>query len=231
MNDTSIEAQVDKIVPLTNTILQLILRPECYVDYIAGQYLQIIHKNEAYAYSIANAPLGSHTYELHIRHAKDNPYNDSLLAEIKEKGSVTIRLPEGNCHIEKLQVKKPIIFIAAGTGFSPVKAMIEQLLATNRPEQFELYWGARSQNDLYMDDRVKHWQTHVEHFQYFSHLTSKSGEKLSEKILSRHQDYLNQWQYVLAGPFDMIYEVRDHLVAHGAEVSSMFSDAFSFENH
>lgn len=229
MSDKRIQAQVESITPLTDSILQLILAPEEYIDYQAGQYLQIISAEEEFSYSIANAPLGSHKYELHIRHTRDNPYNQPLLAEIKRKGSVTVRLPLGECNLSRFHPSKPILFIAGGTGFAPIKAMIEQLLADSEPRAFELFWGARSQSDLYMDEKVIHWRTHVPHFQYFSQLSDTSTETLASMVLKRHQQHINDWQIVISGPFDMVYSTRDDLLAIGASPANLFSDAFSFE--
>lgn len=92
--------------------MSLSLAPERYVDYQAGQYLQIVFDQDAFSYSIANAPLGSHKYELHIRHSPENPYTQRLFAHIKEHGVVNIRLPFGVCSIEHLDAQRPIIFIA-----------------------------------------------------------------------------------------------------------------------
>ncbi|GGI84886.1 FAD-binding oxidoreductase [Legionella impletisoli] len=222
-------AKIERITPLTNSILQLILKPEQYIDYIAGQYLQIQLQKEVFSYSIANAPLGSHTYELHIRHSQDNPYSQSLLAEIKAKGSLQLTVPMGNCHIRNLDFEKPILFLAAGTGFAPIKAMIEHLLAQGSKLPFELFWGARSQSDLYMDERVHHWQTHVPQFQYFSHITSTSKETLASLAYKRHKHDIHDWQIVIAGPFDMVYSTRDFLMNHQINREIMFSDAFDFE--
>ncbi|AHE68345.1 NAD(P)H-flavin reductase [Legionella oakridgensis] len=229
MSDKLIHARVERISPLTNSILQLILAPDHYIDYQAGQYLQIIMEKEVFSYSIANAPLGSHKYELHIRHSHENPYNQALLADIRKRGEVTIRVPLGECHINRLYPEKPILFIAGGTGFAPIKAMIEHLLATDTTRFFELYWGARSQSDLYMDEKVNHWQAHVSHFQYFSLLSAPKKESLASLILKRHTQDLNDWQIVISGPFDMVYNTRDLLVAEGALPENLFSDAFSFE--
>ena len=223
-------ARVESITPLTDSILQLILTPQNYIDYQAGQYLQIITENEEVNYySIANAPLGSHKYELHIRHRCDNPSNQMLLADIKRKGNVQLRLPLGTCDLSHLHADKPILFIAGGTGFAPIKAMIEQLLAEGEPRRFELFWGARSQSDLYMDEKVSHWQTHVRHFQYFSQLSETSKKTLVSNVLSRHQHDLNDWQIVISGPFDMVYDTRDRLLSHGALIENLFSDAFEGE--
>ncbi|KTD18691.1 CDP-6-deoxy-delta-3,4-glucoseen reductase [Legionella lansingensis] len=228
MNQLTI-AQVEQVNPLTDSILQVMLKPEKYIDYQAGQYLQIISADEELSYSIANAPLGSHHYELHIRHSQENVGNQQLLADIRKKGAVRIRVPLGSCHLTRLSANKPILFIAGGTGFAPIKAMIEQLLATGDKRSFELFWGARSQSDLYMDEKVMQWQAHVEHFRYFSLLSNTSKETLASVILDHHANHLQNWQIVIAGPFDMVYVIRDVLLRHGVKREQLFSDAFDFE--
>lgn len=231
MNHPPVKAWIESITPLTDTILQIILQPEHYIDYQAGQYLNIIQGDDALSYSIANAPLGSRKYELHLRHCQDNSSNLKLLAEMKAKGEVKIELPFGACHIEKLDAVKPIIFVAGGTGFAPVKAMIEQLLANGDGRQVELYWGARSPSDLYMNERVNQWQSHVSQFRRVILLSNSSRETLASSLLDHHQSDLADWQYVLAGPFDMVYGLRDSLVALGVSTDQLYSDAFDFEEN
>lgn len=229
MKEKTIKALVEDISPLTDSIMRLILTPEKYIDYQAGQYLQILFGEEAFSYSIANAPLGSHKYELHIRHSLENPYNQRLFAHIKEYGFVNICLPFGECSIEHLDPRRPILFIAGGTGFAPVKAMIEQLLSTSDTRVFELFWGARLQNDLYLDEKVTSWQTHVSRFKYFSSVSEDNTVPLASIVLSRHPQDLGEWQIVISGPFDMVYSTRDALVCSGVSPAHLFSDAFSFE--
>lgn len=224
-----IKAEVEQVIPLTDSILQVTLKPAHYINYQPGQYLQILSADGELSYSIANAPLGSHLYELHIRHSQDNNNNQQLLNEIKKKGEVTIRVPLGQCHLNQFNAEKPILFIAGGTGFAPIKAMIEQLLASGDKRAFELFWGARSQSDLYMDEKVRQWQAHVEHFDYFSSLSNTSRETLASVILDHHASDLKNWQIAIAGPFDMVYAIRDILIAHGVSQEQLFSDAFDFE--
>ncbi|CAM2740727.1 NAD(P)H-flavin reductase [Legionella worsleiensis] len=230
MIEKTVQAQVETIAPLTDSITQLVLNPAQYVPYQAGQYLQIILGDEEMSYSIANAPLGSHKYELHIRHSLENSSNQRLFAHIKEHGEITIRLPFGNCSMNHLDKERPILFIAGGTGFAPVKAMIEHLLATNDQRCFELIWGARSRSDLYLDEKVIHWQNHASHFKYCSLLSNESNETLASCAISRHSDDLGEWQIVLSGPFDMVYSTRDVLVDYGVAPAHLFSDAFAFES-
>ncbi|MFA5959602.1 MAG: NAD(P)H-flavin reductase [Tatlockia sp.] len=225
----TITAEIERIAPLTDRILQLTLAPEHYIDYQAGQYLDILLGRYAFSYSIANAPLGAHKYELHLRHSPENPANQQLLAEIKKRGKLTIQLPLGDCHLNQLDRLKPIVFIAGGTGFAPIHAMIEQLLANGDPRPFELFWGARSQSDLYLNEKVLQWQVHVAHFRYVSLLSTHSKETLASRVLAQHANDLKKWQFVIGGPFDMVFAIRDALIANGVEQGQLFSDAFSFE--
>jgi CDP-4-dehydro-6-deoxyglucose reductase len=210
--------------------MRLVLAPQEFVEYQAGQYLKILFGDEEFSYSIANAPLGSHKYELHIRHSLDNPYNQRLFEHIKEQGSVTLSLPYGECSITHLEPKLPILFIAGGTGFAPVKAMIEQLLATADARPFELFWGARSQSDLYMDEKVKNWEAHISHFTYSSLIDKENKKTLLSSIIKKYPKNLKQRQIVISGPFDMVYSIRDALIKHEVPEAQLFSDAFSFEN-
>lgn len=221
-----ITAHVEQITALTDTVLQLILKPEMFVDYQAGQYLQIIFEQQAFSYSIANAPQASHHYELHIRHAPDNPYHQSLFAHIKRDRFVTIRLPEGLCHINRLHRNKPILFIAGGTGFAPIKAMIEQLLVNGDPRTFELFWGARSKSDLYLEATVLQWQTKARRFNYASYLPEDIEASLVDKVIKYHEQNIQDFQIVLSGPFDMVLSMRDVLLARNVLPDNLFSDAF-----
>ena len=229
MKEQTVKAQVEKIVPLTDSIMHLILRPEHYIDYQAGQYLDILCNGQRFSYSIANAPLGSQHYELHIRHSLENPYNQSLFDHIRREGAVTLELPFGTCSIDKLDIHRPVLFIAGGTGFAPVNAIIEQLLANADPRPFELFWGARSQSDVYLDEKVLNWQAHIARFKYYSFLSDASKENLLSNLLIRHAEDLQDWQIVLSGAFEMVYSIRDVLIEQGMPHCQLFSDAFSFE--
>ena len=222
----TIEAIVHSVCPLTDSILQITLEPLRFHAYRAGQYLQIHHRGKTFPFSIANAPLGSHKLELHIRHSRDNPYNDEILMAIRKQGRVLIEYPQGDCHVDKLLAGRSILFLAQGTGFSPLKAMIEQLLADGDERPMHLFWGARSKNDLYFEERLTQWQSHVAHFEYTSVL---SGSGFLHEVVVNNYPSLLESQIVAAGAFDMVYKARDAFVAKGFNANHMFSDAFTFE--
>ena len=226
MTHQTTHATIVQMRPLTDSIFQLILAPEHYIDYQAGQYLKLMLGDTAFCYSIANAPLGTRQYELHIRHSHDAK---RLFDDMKQQDIVHLQAPFGHCDVSHLDPQKPILFIAAGTGFSQIHAMIEQLLASGGTRRFELIWSARNQSDLYLDEKVKQWQNRVHRFQYISLIPNLHQETPARVVLSRHASSLHDWQMVLSGPFDMVYSTRDQLVAHGVSVKHLYSDAFQFE--
>ena len=69
-------AEVKSISPLTENIYKIILLPNEYIDYHAGQYLQINLNDNQLSYSIANAPCDLKQYELHIRHNPGHLLNE-----------------------------------------------------------------------------------------------------------------------------------------------------------
>jgi CDP-4-dehydro-6-deoxyglucose reductase len=224
-------AEVTQVTPLTNRLLRVTLTPEQYIHYDAGQYLEIISPNpdEKLYYSIANAPLGPKTYELHIRHQPNHSEQQHVLDAITKQGRVILNLPFGTCTLQALTPEKPILLIAGGTGFAPIKAMIEQLLTDGHTQPFELYWSARTQEDLYLDEKVLAWEKHVPHFKYTPHLTDQDKTPLIKRITQQHQKNLKNYQVVLAGPFDFVYALRDALLDEDIPKQQLFSDAFALE--
>ena len=224
-------ADVTDVSPLTNRLLRVTLTPEQYIDYDAGQYLEIVSpdQNETLYYSIANAPLGSKKYELHIRHQPNHLEQQHVLDAITKQGRVILNLPFGHCTLQTLHPDRPILFIAAGTGFAPIKAMIEQLLTDGGTQPFVLFWSTRTQEELYLDEKILAWEKHVSHFNYTPYITSQNQTPLIEHITKQHQNNLSNYQVVLAGPFDFVYTLRDALIKTGIPSNQLFSDAFDLE--
>jgi CDP-4-dehydro-6-deoxyglucose reductase, E3 len=226
---SSITALVKEVKTLSETIVQLILEPEQYIPYLAGQYLQIQTKHYQNFFSIANAPLGSHHYELHIRHDKDNPSSQELLREIQDKASLSIKLPFGQCDIGHFCRNRSLVLIAGGTGFAPIKAIIEQLLFDQDSRLFSCYWGAKQKNDLYAENLLKEWHQHVKTFQYLKLYTGKGSYHILDDVLINHPNFPHNLQFILSGPFDMVFEYRDQLIHLGVAKEHIFSDAFEYE--
>ena len=125
-------------------------------QYHAGQYLQFILKDGSRrSYSMANAAHLAEKIELHIRHMPGGKFTDTLfgLAEpaLKERDILRVEMPLGTFFIRE-ESSKPMVLLASGTGFAPIKAMLEHAIEKKNARPMVLYWGARRKADLYLHD-------------------------------------------------------------------------------
>lgn len=230
---------VNSIEPLTKTAIKIILQsPENdHLSYHAGQYIEILQRDKSpKPFSIANAPLGNSKFiELHIRQTTNNSYAAELLVALKTGAHLTIQGPYGHC-VLKQDPPFPFIFIAGGVGFSPIKALIEQALATGFDLPIYLYWGARTLTDLYMHDAALRWAKHVPNFHYIPVLSSPDkADKwqgkiglVHEAVIADHND-LSRYHIYASGPTEMVYAALHAFQAQGLDRSLMYSDSFSHQ--
>ena len=125
--------------------------------YHAGQYVEFLLRDGARrAYSMGNAP---HTQaetpgvELHVRHMPGGKFTDHVFSAMKEKEILRIEGPFGSFYLRE-DSTKPMVLLASGTGFAPIKAIIEHLQFKGITRSAVLYWGGRRPADLYQHDWV-----------------------------------------------------------------------------
>ena len=150
-------------------VVRLQLPASDVFKYHAGQYVEFLLRDGARrAYSMANAP---HTQaetpgvELHIRHTPGGKFTDHVFGAMKEKEIQRVEGPFGSFYLRE-ESAKPIVFLASGTGFAPIKAMIEHLQLKRSTRPAVLYWGGRRPADLYMHDWVLQKVTEMPHLTY-----------------------------------------------------------------
>ena len=124
--------------------------------YHAGQYVEFLLRDGARrSYSMANAPhLLSNGLELHIRHMPGGKFTDHVFGAMKEKEILRIEGPYGSFYLRE-DSPKPLVFLASGTGFAPLKALIEYMQFKGITRPATLYWGGRRPSDLYMTEWIK----------------------------------------------------------------------------
>ncbi|QWD63743.1 CDP-6-deoxy-delta-3,4-glucoseen reductase [Polynucleobacter sp. MWH-UH2A] len=151
-------------------ILKLQLPAAERFQFLAGQYIEFLLKDgQRRAYSIATPPDQEGPLELHIRHLPGGVFTDFVFGvanpALKEKDILRFEGPLGSFFLRE-DSKKPIIFLAAGTGFAPIKSIIEQMQAKKIARPIYLYWGGRRPSDLYLSDLCKAWEKDIPNFQY-----------------------------------------------------------------
>ena len=127
------------------------------LQYHAGQYIEFLLEDGKHrAFSIANAPHNDDVIELHIRHVEGGKFTDFLFDSMPDNSSLQIQGPLGNFYLREDR-NRPIIMIGGGTGFGPLKAMIEHIEHVGFNQPIHMFMGVRALRDLYMNDMAKHW--------------------------------------------------------------------------
>ncbi len=136
-------------------LVKLQLPANDVMRYHAGQYIEFILRDGARrSYSMANAPHNGPGVELHIRHMPGGKFTDHVFGAMKEKEILRVEGPYGSFYLRE-DSDKPMILLASGTGFAPIKAVIEHMQFKGITRPATLYWGGRRPADLYLDDWVR----------------------------------------------------------------------------
>lgn len=139
------------------TVLQLRLPIGVRAKFRAGQYLQVhLDDDTCRNYSMANPPHHSDVVHLHVRHVPGGRFSEGVLRELAVGRKLRIELPYGEFFFRD-DSTKPVILVATGTGFAPVKSIVEDAVKRKIERPLVVYWGARRQQDFYLAELAQKW--------------------------------------------------------------------------
>lgn len=150
----TLPCRIHDLQRVSETVIKVALRlpPDAGFEYHAGQYIDVMgHGGLRRSYSIANAPAAHRLLELHIRQVDGGTMSEYWFERARVNDLLRLRGPLGTCFLRDV-AGKDLVFLATGTGISPVKAMLEGLAASgrdHRPRTVSVYWGGRVPQDLY----------------------------------------------------------------------------------
>jgi CDP-4-dehydro-6-deoxyglucose reductase, E3 len=125
--------------------------------FLAGQYIEFLLKDGSRrSFSMANAPHDDELIQLHVRRVAAGQFTDHVFTKMKERDILRMQGPLGTFFLRE-DSDKPIVLVASGTGFAPIKSIIETALKNGVTRPMTLYWGGRRPKDLYMDSLAKQW--------------------------------------------------------------------------
>lgn len=217
-------------------VIKLKLPTNDRLQFLAGQYIEfLLADNKRRAFSLANAPHADDMLELHVRRVPGGNFSEHVFTTMKEKDIMRIEGPLGSFFLRE-ESKKPIILIAGGTGFAPIKGLVEHALhigATGemrRPMQF--YWGAKDRAGLYMNGLAEEWaaQHGITYTPVLSEpdagWTGRTG-LVHEAVLADHPDLSPYQAYVCGAPVMCEAALKD-FTAKGLPKDEFFADVFSY---
>ena len=135
-------------------------------QFVAGQYLDILLRDGTRrSFSMGNAPHDDEFVQLHVRHVPGGSFTDHVFLKMKEREILRFEAPLGTFALQE-ESAKPIVFVASGTGFAPIKSIIETAFRAGNTRPMVLYWGGRRPRDLYMNDLPVQWAAEHSNFKY-----------------------------------------------------------------
>jgi CDP-4-dehydro-6-deoxyglucose reductase len=221
-------------------ILQLQLPANDVLQYHAGQYVEfILRDNSRRSYSMANAP---HTQtvkpgiELHVRHLPGGKFTDHVFGAMKEKDILRVEGPFGSFFLRE-DTDKPMILLASGTGFAPIKAIIEHMQFKNSQRHAVLYWGCRSKVDLYLHDWALAAAEQMPNLQYIPVLSEPKPEDawtgrtgfVHQAVMHDHPNLTRHQVYACGVPIMVESAKRDFVMKAGLPDDEFYADSFTSE--
>ncbi len=203
------------------------------LQYLAGQYVEfILEDGRRRAFSIANAPHDDETLEFHIRHIQGGEFTSHVFDDMSKGEILRIEGPLGTFFLRE-DSERPIIMLATGTGFGPVKGIIEHVIAEHSHRRIYIYWGARTEDGLYMHELAKKWDSENANIEYRPVL-SRPGDNwdgrkgyVQDAVLADFDD-LSEFEMYACGHPQMVHSAKDALAAKGLDGDHCYSDAFEW---
>ncbi len=211
-------------------------------DYLAGQYIDILLKDgKRRSYSMASAPHQENTIELHIRHTPGGAFTDALFGTgtpsvnaVREKDILRFEGPQGTFFLRE-DSTKPMILLASGTGFAPIKAVVEYaaMKAIHRP--MVLYWGGRRPQDLYQADLAAQWEKTLPDFKFVPVISDALPEDqwtgrtgfVHHAVMQDFPDLSGHQVYACGAPIVVQSALKDFVVQCRLPEEEFFADAFT----
>ncbi len=220
-------------------IMKLQLPATQNLQYRAGQYIEILLRDGARrSYSMANAPhnLGEPpALELHLRHLPGGVFTDTVFTQMKEREILRIEGPFGSFFLRE-ESNKPIVLLAAGTGFAPIKALIEHMQLKNITRPAVLYWGCRRHADLYQHDWAMAAAAAMPNLRYVPVLSEAGDAEWPGRIGLVHRavmadmpDLSGHQVYACGAPAMIDAAHRDFVTMCGLPDDEFYADAFTSE--
>jgi CDP-4-dehydro-6-deoxyglucose reductase len=233
----TLPCRVNKLEHLAHDVIRIYLKiPDTErLQFLAGQYIDVLLKDHApRAFSIANPPHDDDFIELHIRNVQGGYFSAQVFNQMQEKAMLRFKGPLGTFFLRE-DTDRPAILIGGGTGFAPLKGMLEHAFQIGIKQPLHLFWGVRAARDLYLDELPVRWMKSHGNFRYTPVLSeplpadNRGGETgfVTDSVIQQYPD-LSAYDVYMSGPPVMVETGHKLFMQHGLNESRFFSDAFEY---
>ncbi len=231
-------ASITEVAPDVR-VISLQLPANERLQYLAGQYIEfILRDGTRRSYSMACAPHLAEKLELHVRHMPGGRFTDTVFGQaeprLKERDILRFEGPLGTFFLRE-DSEKPIVLLASGTGFAPIKALVEHAIHKRLARPMTLYWGGRRPHDLYLNALCEQWARELPGFRYVPVIsdalpqdqwTGRTGF-VHRAVMEDFPDLSGHQVYACGAPVVVESARRDFSAVCGLPADEFFADAFT----
>ncbi|MBI3229687.1 MAG: CDP-6-deoxy-delta-3,4-glucoseen reductase [Burkholderiales bacterium] len=226
--------KIEKVAPDV-AVISLQLPANERLQYRAGQYIEFMLKDGVRrSYSLANAPHKDEMLSLHIRHMPGGIFTDHVFGGMKERDILRFEGPLGTFFLRE-DSDKPMVLLASGTGFAPLKAIVEHAQYANSTRPMVLYWGGRRPQDLYMDALCREWANTLPNFKYVPVISDALAEDqwqgrtgfVHEAVMADLPDLSGYQVYACGAPIVVNSAQRDFVARCHLPAEEFYADSFT----
>jgi CDP-4-dehydro-6-deoxyglucose reductase len=227
---------IERVAPDV-VIITLQLPANEALAYRAGQYIEfMLRDGKRRSYSLANAPSLEAPLSLHIRHMPGGLFTEQVFGTMKERDILRFEGPMGTFFLRE-ESDKPIVMLASGTGFAPIKALVEHMIHLKSTRPVSLYWGGRRPQDLYMQALCQEWAASLPNFTYVPVISDAAPEDgwhgrsgfVHAAVMDDFPDLSGHQVYACGAPIVVDSARRDYVAQCGLPAEEFFADAFTSE--
>jgi len=234
----TLPARIEKLERLAPDVIEMHLRLPAAerLQFLAGQYIDILLKDgRRRSFSLANAPHDDAFLQLHIRHVPGGVFTDQVFSTMKLRDILRFNGPHGGFYLRE-DSPKPMILLAGGTGFAPIKAIVEHAIAEKCQRPMVIYWGAKARVDLYQNSLPERWAAENPDIRYVPVLSEPAADDhwagrtglVHRAVMADFPDLSGHQVYACGAP-PMIDAARSDFVANcQLPEDEFFADAFSY---
>jgi CDP-4-dehydro-6-deoxyglucose reductase len=233
--------RVQSLDKLASDVMRLTLRlpPSENFSFLPGQYVDfLLAGGERRSFSVANTPNADNLLELHVRLIPGGKFTGHVFTGMKPRDILRIEGPLGSFHLKDAPepgVEHPLVFLAGGTGFAPIKAIIEDMIARGIHRDIKLYRGARDLAGLYLHELAASWAQALPGLRYIPVISDEAPDGWNGRhglvhhaVMADLPDLSHHQVYACGAPAMIDAAKKDFSERCGLPLTSFYADAFTY---